>query len=228
MGAGSEVGVHPVSVLVNGLQPSTTYHYRLVATSNAGTSDGGDVSFTTPPALTLSARGSLVVYGRAVTLSGTVSGAPAGVKVSVLAEALGQSSFAPVGSVLTGTAGAWSYEARPSIATSYEVSAAAGTSPPVTIGVRPAILVHLASGARVTVRVVAPTSFAGRVVQLQRLGAHGWKTVARSRLATGSTTTFHTRVLPTGRSTIRVAMSVNQAGRGYLAGFSGALVSTHR
>lgn len=36
---------------VSGLKPSTTYHYRLVVTTNAGTAAGGDVEFTTadPP-----------------------------------------------------------------------------------------------------------------------------------------------------------------------------------
>lgn len=37
---------------VSGLKPSTTYHYRLVVTTNAGTAEGDDVEFTTadPPA----------------------------------------------------------------------------------------------------------------------------------------------------------------------------------
>ncbi|HEX6687029.1 MAG TPA: fibronectin type III domain-containing protein, partial [Solirubrobacterales bacterium] len=36
---------------VSGLKPSTTYHYRLVVSTNAGTAKGGDVTFTTadPP-----------------------------------------------------------------------------------------------------------------------------------------------------------------------------------
>lgn len=38
----------PDSQTVTGLQPSTTYHYRLVATNSAGTREGSDRSFTTP------------------------------------------------------------------------------------------------------------------------------------------------------------------------------------
>jgi hypothetical protein len=45
-GAGTEP--EPVSVVVSSLQPGTTYHYRLVASSQYGTSDGADMSFTTP------------------------------------------------------------------------------------------------------------------------------------------------------------------------------------
>jgi hypothetical protein len=46
--------VLPVSVVVTGLTPDTTYHYRLVATNANGTSSGADQTFTTsappPPA----------------------------------------------------------------------------------------------------------------------------------------------------------------------------------
>jgi hypothetical protein len=37
-----------VSVVVSSLQPGTTYHYRLVASSHFGASYGVDMSFTTP------------------------------------------------------------------------------------------------------------------------------------------------------------------------------------
>lgn len=38
-----------LSSSLTGLSPDTTYHYRLVVTSSAGTRRGGDRSFTTPP-----------------------------------------------------------------------------------------------------------------------------------------------------------------------------------
>ncbi|MGH2882301.1 MAG: fibronectin type III domain-containing protein, partial [Solirubrobacteraceae bacterium] len=45
-GSGSTpVGVHQA---IFGLTPNTTYHYRLVATSSAGTTNGTDQTFTTP------------------------------------------------------------------------------------------------------------------------------------------------------------------------------------
>jgi hypothetical protein len=40
-------GLQPVSAPVTGLQPNTTYHYRLLASSSSGTSAGQDVTFTT-------------------------------------------------------------------------------------------------------------------------------------------------------------------------------------
>ncbi|MDO8208860.1 OmpA family protein [Conexibacter sp. CPCC 206217] len=40
----------PVRAEIDGLQPSTTYHFRLVATNDAGTTEGDDATFTTSDA----------------------------------------------------------------------------------------------------------------------------------------------------------------------------------
>ena len=45
--AGASTGDQSVSVDVDGLQPDTTYHFRVVATNVAGTTAGGDHTFTT-------------------------------------------------------------------------------------------------------------------------------------------------------------------------------------
>jgi hypothetical protein len=71
----------PVSATVDGLQPFTRYHWRLVATNAAGTARGRDRTFTTarlPSAVTLTASPSRVPWGRALTLGGRVSGVGAG------------------------------------------------------------------------------------------------------------------------------------------------------
>jgi hypothetical protein len=50
--AGSAFEDEPVSVALSGLQPRTTYHFRVVASNSAGTTFGEDQTFTTlPPAL---------------------------------------------------------------------------------------------------------------------------------------------------------------------------------
>ena len=68
--------------------------------------------------------------------------------------------------------------------------------------------------------VAGAHSFAGRTVQLQRHLLDGrWLTIARARLNSRSAAIFHPK-LKHGRWTLRVAISVNQAGGGYLAGFS--------
>ncbi|MFL5824237.1 MAG: hypothetical protein ACJ764_12450, partial [Solirubrobacteraceae bacterium] len=45
--AGSGTSGVPVSGVVSGLDPGTTYHFELVATNGKGTTDGGDQTFTT-------------------------------------------------------------------------------------------------------------------------------------------------------------------------------------
>jgi hypothetical protein len=214
-------GRRAVSTGVSGLVAGATYHVRLVASSSAGTTRGADVAFTTAGAgVTLARPASLVVFGRALTLSG---GAPAGATVAILAQSFGDSDFRSIATVRTDGAGRWSYAARPAIHTSYRASANGATSQPVTIGVRPAVSLNRIRGARLSTRVGAGKSFAGRIVQLQRLTQGRWVTIRRARLNGSSTAIFRARALPRGTSRIRVAMSVNQAGPGYLAGFSRAV-----
>lgn len=45
---GSDSADHALTQTLTGLQPGTTYHHRLVATSAAGTTDGADMSLVTP------------------------------------------------------------------------------------------------------------------------------------------------------------------------------------
>jgi hypothetical protein len=68
--------------------------------------------------------------------------------------------------------------------------------------------------------VAAGIQLIGRLVQLQRLEGGRWVTVAYRHLTTGSNAMFHAVSLPHGPSRIRIAMSVNEAGPGLLAGFS--------
>jgi hypothetical protein len=66
-----------VSQTIGGLPPGTTYHYRLIATNEAGTTDGKDAVFTTkePPASFKLTNPGSVVFGSPFTLSGAMAGA---------------------------------------------------------------------------------------------------------------------------------------------------------
>jgi len=222
--AGSGTAATGVSAAITKLTAGTTYHYRLVAQSSTGTTNGSDVTFTTIAALSLQSSTTQVVYGSAATLSGTVATRQSGVTVSVLDEPFGQTSYATLGSVVTGPGGTWSLQVRPRVQTAYQAQTADGTSTAVTIGVRPAISLRVITNARFTTRVVAASSFAGKTVQLQRLlPGNRWQTVAKAKLNAKSSAIFPSSKLPRGRSLVRVAMSVNQAGAGYLGGFSRTL-----
>ena len=69
-----------VSQPITGLQPGTIYHFRLVATSAAGTTGGQDVAFKTkkiPLTFKLAATPEPVVFGNSFSVSGVLSGTEA-------------------------------------------------------------------------------------------------------------------------------------------------------
>jgi phosphodiesterase/alkaline phosphatase D-like protein len=67
----SGAGARTVTAPLTRLTPGTTYHYRLVATSDAGTGRGADATFATV-GVTLATPALRVVFGRGITLSGSV------------------------------------------------------------------------------------------------------------------------------------------------------------
>ena len=218
--AGSSVGAQNVTVTLSNLAPGTTYHFRLAASNASATVTGSDATFTTfAPTLTLSASSGVVTFGHEVVLSGDLSTRAADRTVTIYAQRRDQGSFASLGTALTRSDGSWSFTLRPSIGALYKAACDGGISSVRTIAVRPAVSLRAVTKHRFTTHVSAGRSFAGRVVQLQRRVNDRWRTIARLRLDRYSSATFHPR-LPRGRSTLRVAMSVNQAGAGFLAGFS--------
>ena len=157
-------------------------------------------------------------------LSGRVPSGKAGETVTLFAEVFGRGSPTSVATLVTAAGGVWQYLARPPILTSYIASWNGLTSRGVAIGVRPRVRFRRIGRARFSTRVIAARSFRGRRVKLQRLTAAGrWVTVKRVRLKNRSAATFRVR-LRRGTSRLRIVMSVNQAGPGYLAGISRTIV----
>lgn len=75
LGSGTQ-SIH-VSAPVTGLTVYTAYHYRLVAVNAAGTTDGGDRTFTTkkiPLTFTVEATPSRDLFGTPFSVDGTLSG----------------------------------------------------------------------------------------------------------------------------------------------------------
>ena len=162
-------------------------------------------------------------YRSAVTLSGVVSNNAAGQTVTISAQGYGQTAFAKLADVMTTAGGAWTYTARPTIRTVYQSTWAKHVSSQATVGVRPLVSIRALSGNRFSTKVLAARTFAGKYVQLQRHTSRGWLTLKRVRLNSMSAATIKAS-LPMGTSTLRMAFSVNQAGAGYLAGFSRTLL----
>ena len=220
--AGSSSGAKAVSAGLKGLTSGVVYHFRLVAKSDAGTTTGADGTFQTA-GVTLTAAARDLTFGRTIVLHGTVPTLAAGQPVTVFAQPYGTSSFQSIAVVLTAADGSWAYLAKPTINTAYRALWQGGTSAAMSVGVHPAVA-FARKGVHFNVRVSAGRGFPNRVVQLQRRTATGrWLTIKRIRLGIHSRAEF-TAVLPHGRSVLRVAFSVNQAGVGYLGGLSRTIV----
>jgi hypothetical protein len=79
--AGNGTKTVRVSQSVSGLQPLTTYYYRIVASSPAGTTKGAGRTFTTPKiplSLVITGVPDPVVFGSSFLVEGTLSGTGAG------------------------------------------------------------------------------------------------------------------------------------------------------
>jgi hypothetical protein len=75
--AGAGTAAVKIAVPVIGLQPITTYHYRLIAVNSGGAASGGDVAFKTakvPLSLAITAGPNPTIFGGTVVIQGTLSG----------------------------------------------------------------------------------------------------------------------------------------------------------
>lgn len=76
-----------LSQTISGLQPGTTYHYRIVAVNSAGTANGGDRTFKTasvPLSVQIVGVPNPVVFGNPFLVEGNLSGTGAGNREVVL------------------------------------------------------------------------------------------------------------------------------------------------
>ena len=218
------------------LGPGKTYSHRFDASGTYRYHDGlnaavkGTVTVTgPPPAVSIGASLPIVVSGQSIALSGSVSNGKASEKVTIYQQPYPQTSFAEMTTVLTTTGGTWNLlvSPAPKIFTQYEAKWNGRTSTIVGVQVRPRIRLGYRNG-RFTTRVLAGQSFARHSVLAQRLSRFGqWVTLKKVKLGGASSAVFRL-TLPHGRSRIRIAMSVNQAGPGYLAGFSPTITVRRR
>jgi plastocyanin len=172
-----------------------------------------------PPTLTLAATASIVTYGTKVTLTGVVSSHQPGESVTIYYQPYPQPNLIQRATLLTTTGGVFSFIVEPQILTTYEAAwknayatpTSVEVAPKLTIGRNNGWILH-ASGGR---------SFAGRSVQLQRLNASTgqWVTLRKVMLNSKSSARVLYR-LPKGLNRLRVTMSVNQAGAGFLGAIS--------
>ena len=198
-----------VSAQLTQLAPSTTYHFRLVATNTSGTAQGADRTFTTlapgqaPPggnAVTIGAKPAAVVFGKPTTISGQVTGDKnAGVEVTLQSQPLptaAGSKFSDIATATTDASGRYTFTVTPLTNARYQVRAK--TSPPASspvlrVNVRIAVTFHLSDstpkrGTRVRFFGVATPAHDGATVLIQRRGSdHKFRTVTKTVLRVSKT-----------------------------------------
>lgn len=207
------------------LRPGQSFSFKFTEAGNYNYRDSLYPSHTgvvkvsgPPPAVTIAVSEPQIDWGTSITISGIVNNKKANEQVTLTSQPYGQASPIVLATVVTGAGGTYSFTTKPQLLTVYQATWKSAKSLAVTTAVRPVI-----SFGRSTVfitRVYAGRSMAGKSVQLQRLSAYGqWVTLKQVRLDASSRAAFRA-LLPRGTSRLRIAMSVNQAGVGYLAGFS--------
>lgn len=168
-----------------------------------------------PPSVTLTASAPIITSGVKLTLSGVVSNHQAGESVSIFYRPYPQPNLIQRVTILTAAGGTFSFVVAPQVLTTYEASWKGAFSIPTTVQVQPSLSLGRNNGW--IVHASAARSFAGRSVQIQRLNvATGqWVTLRKVMLNSKSSARV-VLTLPKGISKLRVTMSVNQAGAGYL------------
>jgi plastocyanin len=208
------------------LRPGQTFSFTFNAAGNYGYVDelhpklkGTIVVKGVPPTLTLLSSQAYATYGDKLTLSGVVSSHKPGEQVSIFYQPYPQPNPIQRAVVLTGAGGAYSFVVGPQILTTYQATWKGAFAAPVTVQVQPKLTIGR-NGVWI-VHAAAGRSFAGRDVQFQRLNTSTgqWVTLRKAMLNARSAARIAV-TLPKGVNHLRLAMSVNQAGAGFLAAFS--------
>jgi predicted GH43/DUF377 family glycosyl hydrolase len=156
------------------------------------------VLYTTQPAavaLTLAASPLRIVFGKRITLSGTLTqGATAlgGQSVALFAQGAGDPSFTPLPPATTDAAGAFTSVVKPSKNTTYKASfTGAGSEPTVAVSVAYSVTLRvLHKGSKWLFRGKVGPNRRGGTVLIQVKARSGWKKFAKVKLSKKSTFTL--------------------------------------
>ena len=168
------------------------------------------------PAVTVGVSLPIVTAGNGIRITGQVTPAAVGDTVIVYAQPYPQVSFVEIARVQTTTNGVYEFIHVPTILTNYKVAWRGRESAVVSTAVSPALSLARVGSWFVT-RARAAKSFSGRWVYVQRLNRFGqWVSLRKVYFNRQSTQRFKLPTLPRGLSRIRVYMTTNQAGAGYV------------
>jgi hypothetical protein len=151
-------------------------------------------------------------------LTGQINSKAEGQQVQIVHQPFGQPSPLVLATVLTGKDGIYGFEVKPTILTTYQARWGATASGNAQVEVAPKV--SLGHASRWVSCVFAGRSMQGQKVKVQRKTRFGeWVSIKAVKLGPRSCAHF-TLALPKGLSHLRVTMSINQAGTGYLSGMS--------
>jgi hypothetical protein len=159
--------------------------------------------------LTIDATPDTVRFGRAVTLSGKLTGANNATRpVTIEHDPFPVDTFTPLGATTTNATGDWSFvHDSPAVNTRYRARSGGNESQIVTVGVRPAISLRLSDytpdvGERVRFfGRLCPEHDGTRIAIQRRFGPNDWRTVRRTTLKdiAGSACSSYSRRVPVRR-----------------------------
>jgi plastocyanin len=179
------------------LQANQAYSYTFTRSGTFGYRDGFNQkergTVVVREGIALSAVPRLVVLGRSVTLTGSVSTGASGERVTILAQECGKTTATTLATTTTTANGAWSFAVKPTLKTIYTARWKSHTSAPIEVSVGPGLVLARLRARRFSVRLSAAQAFVGKYVVLQRYSSarRRWLTVKRvvlrSQLATTPT-----------------------------------------
>jgi len=213
------------------IAPNHTYAKRIDTAGTYGYHDAlhptlkGTVKVTGPtPSISIGASTPIAVYGNSIHITGAISPAAVGSKVSIYAQPSGSASFVNIADVQTTTNGVYDYVTQPQALTSYKATwdAKNKTSAIISVAVQPRLRIsHVGSW---FVARVQPNKYRGHWVYVQRINAFGeWISLKKVSLNSQSANRFKLKNLPHGLNRVRLFITTNQAGSGFFHGASPSL-----
>jgi plastocyanin len=179
------------------------------------------------PSVSIGSSAGTVFYGAGIRLGGVISSGNANATVEIWSRPYNQASFAKETEVKTVTAGGYDWSDVPTVLTYYQARWGSRASAVIAVGVRPRISLIRRPGWFIT-SAKAATSTAGRWVYVQRKSRFNqWVNIKKVRLGGTGARRFKLS-LRRGRHALRIFMTTNQAGAGYLWSHSRTLVYRKR